>query len=215
MNQLAKQETENNIATPTTLLQMAVSKGADIDQLEKLMQLQERYDSKQAKTAFLRAVTQFQSDVPRINKTKTGHNFKYAPLADIVEQIKETLQLCGLSFRFEQNHENGIEVTCVLSHIDGHSERTTMSANADTSGSKNDVQSVGSTVTYLQRYTLTGALGLTTADEDIDGRLPFQGLNDQQQLTVDAKLSETETDKAKFLKWAKVSDLSQIHSNNY
>ncbi len=44
-----------------------------------------------------------------------------------------------------------------------------MSAGKDASGSKNDIQQKGSTQTYLQRYTLIGALGLSTADEDVDG----------------------------------------------
>ena len=205
----------SNVATPATLLELAITKGADVDQLEKLMALQERYDAKQAKSAFLAAMTMFQAEVPRVTKNKEGHNYKYAPLADIVEQVRPTLQKAGLTYRFEQNHENGIKVDCVVSHIDGHSERTTMSALADKSGSKNEVQAIGSTVQYLQRYTFCGALGITTADEDIDGRLPFTGLSDKQQLEMDAKLDETETDKTRFFKWAKVKDLSQIHQNNF
>ena len=45
-----------------------------------------------------------------------------------------------------------------------------MESGLDTSGAKNDIQQKGSTQTYLQRYTLIGALGLTTADEDNDGK---------------------------------------------
>lgn len=219
MNQLVKKQDMGSVTTPSNLLEMAINKGADIDQLEKLMALQERYEAKQSKTAYLIAVTQFQAEVPRITKTKTGHNFSYAPLADIVGQIKSTLQGCGLSFRFEQDHKEGIEVTCVLSHIDGHSEQTTMKAEADTSGSKNSVQAVGSTVQYLQRYTLVGALGLTTADEDIDGRLPFQGLTDEQVKEIDTLLSDCDGEfngfKSAFYKHAKVDSLKQIPSINY
>ena len=46
-----------------------------------------------------------------------------------------------------------------------------MTALADKTGSKNAVQAIGSTVTYLQRYTLIGALGITTADDDMDARI--------------------------------------------
>ena len=45
-----------------------------------------------------------------------------------------------------------------------------MSAGKDDSGQKNQIQQTASTHTYLQRYTLIGALGLSSADEDIDGR---------------------------------------------
>lgn len=213
----------NNVATPATLLELAINKGADIDQLEKLMALQERYDAKQAKSMFLLAMTEFQSIVPRITKSKTGHNFSYAPLADIVEQIKSSMQKCGLSFRFEQNHENGIEVTCVVSHIEGHCEKTTMKAGADKSGSKNDVQAVGSTVQYLQRYTLTGALGLTTADEDIDGRLPHESIESGQVETIKILLADCEAEfkgfRNAFLKWLnqsmKCESIDQIRKDRF
>ncbi len=218
MSQLVEKQ-DAVITTPSNLLELAVSKGADVDQLEKLMALQANYEAKQAKSAYLMAITKFQSEVPRINKTKEGHNYRYTPLSDIVEQIKGLLQRCGLSYRFEQNHQEGIQVTCVLSHIEGHSERTSMTADPDTSGSKNSVQAVGSTVTYLQRYTLIGALGLTTADEDMDGRLPFQGLDQSQIAKLDEMLSDCEGEfkgfKSSFFKWAKVSDLSQISAKNY
>jgi len=219
MNELQKRKEGGGVTTPGKLQELAVRKGADVSQLEKLMALQANYEAKQAKTAYLMAITKFQAEVPRINKTKVGHNFSYAPLADIVEQIKTLLEKCGLSYRFEQDHQNGIEVTCVLSHIDGHSERTSMTADPDTSGSKNSVQAVGSTVTYLQRYTLIGSLGLTTADEDMDGRLPFQGLDQSQIAKLDEMLSDCEGEfkgfKSSFFKWAKVSDLSQISAKNY
>lgn len=44
-----------------------------------------------------------------------------------------------------------------------------MRAPSDLSGNKNAIQAIGSTTTYLMRYTLIAAFGLTTADEDNDG----------------------------------------------
>lgn len=157
---------------PINILDRAIASGADIANIEKLMDLQERWEKNQAKKAFNQALSEFQKRCPVIEKRKEGHNYKYAPLGDIVTQIKDLLFDCGLSFRFEQNHEKGITVTCIVSHTGGHSETNSMTALADKSGSKNDIQAIGSAVTYLQRYTLLGALGITTADEDMDGRLP-------------------------------------------
>lgn len=158
---------------PINILDRAIASGADIANIEKLMDLQERWEKNKAKKAFNQALVEFQHRCPVIEKRKESHNYKYAPLGDIVTQIKDVLFDCGLSYRFEQNYEQGnITVTCIISHIDGHSESTTMTALADKSGSKNDIQAIGSAVTYLQRYTLLGALGITTADEDMDGRLP-------------------------------------------
>ena len=56
---------------PSTLLVRAVDQGLDVDQLGKLMELQERWESNQARKAFNVAMATFQSLVPRITKAKT------------------------------------------------------------------------------------------------------------------------------------------------
>ena len=194
---------ENELQTvnssPAQLLQIAVEKGVDIPMMEKLMDMEDRWNATKAKTAFYEAFTGFQSEVPAIVKKKSGHNIKYAPLSDIVEQIKPFLVKYGLSYRFEQDHGESIQVTCIVTHKEGHSEQATMKAGADTSGSKNTVQAIASTVTYLSRYTLTSVLGITTADEDMDGRLPPpEIISEEQAEELKAGLMETESDVKKF-----------------
>jgi len=157
--------------SPSKLMEIALNQNADVEKLEKLMAMQERWDANQARKQYFEALTEFQSKCPVIKKKKAGHNYMYAPLSDIVAQIKEPLKSCGLSYRFEQCHNNAIEIACVVTHVSGHSERATMKSDADSTGSKNMIQAAGSAVTYLQRYTLISALGITTADEDMDGRI--------------------------------------------
>lgn len=160
------------VVTPMAMIQTAVSSGRDVAEIEKLMDLEERWNARQAKQAYLSALSEFQSKCPVIKNLKAGHNYKYAPIGDIVAQVKDLLATCGLSYRFEQNQSGSeITVTCVTTHKDGHSESLSMSATPDKSGSKNDVQAIGSTITYLRRYSFTGAFGIVTADEDSDGRV--------------------------------------------
>jgi hypothetical protein len=45
-----------------------------------------------------------------------------------------------------------------------------MEAAADISGSKNQIQAIGSAVTYLERYTLFASYGLASKDQDDDGK---------------------------------------------
>jgi len=168
--------------TPTDLIAQAIEKGLDVQALEKLMDLQERWDANQARKIFFESFTKFQSECPDIRKTKGVEfegktagsvSYKYAPLADITRQIGPKLKENELSYRWEiQDTDKDIKVTCLVSHVSGHTERTTMQANPDTSGAKNPIQARGSAIEYLKRYTLIGALGLSTADTDIDGRLP-------------------------------------------
>lgn len=168
-------------ATPDQLLTLAVSKDLDIEKLTKLVELQKAWNEEQARKAFFNALGEFQSRVPEIRKNKkVSYNtqsgkteYNFAPLADIVRQIKDTCKECGLSYRWEINDtKEEIKVTCLVTHTDGHTERTTMTATPDNSGGKNSIQARGSSIEYLKRYTLIGALGISTADQDNDGQLP-------------------------------------------
>lgn len=162
---------------PVDLISQAIDKGLGVAEMEKLLAMQERWEANQARKEFFAAFSGFQSDCPELRKTKAVEfgttKYAYAPIGDISRQIGQTLKDNDLSYRWEiSDTEKEIKVTCLISHIQGHTERTTMTASPDTSGSKNPIQARGSAIEYLKRYTLIGALGLTTADSDIDGRLP-------------------------------------------
>lgn len=179
---IAEQEHQQVATTPAHLLELAVSKDLDIEKLTKLVELQERWQKEQARKAFFSALSDFQIACPDIRKNKRVHfetrsgpdtEYFFAPLADIDRQIKHPLKECGLTKRWEiEDDKDVIRVTCIITHTDGHSERTTMTASADNSGGKNAIQARASAIEYMRRYTLCGALGITTADSDIDGRLP-------------------------------------------
>lgn len=203
------------INSPDNLLALAVEKGADIAQLERLMDLKERYDAGIARKSFYIAMSEFQANSPSIVKKKLGHGYKYAPLGDIAAQIRGPLKEAGLSYRFEMDHTESISVTCIVTHIDGHNEKTTMCGQPDESGSLTGIQSRASTVTYLQRYTLISALGLTTADEDMDGRLPDTTISKEQEKTLNAWIKKVGASKPQFLKMLQVDKLCNLPIHKY
>jgi hypothetical protein len=166
--------------TPMAMVAQAVASGASIETLEKLLALQERFEAGQARKAFDNAVSLAKGDIPPIVKNKqvgfesqrTGNTTSYSheTLGEIARVVDPILNKHGLSYRYKATQEGGrITVTCVLSHRDGFSEETSLNAGADDSGKKNSIQAIGSTTTYLQRYTLKLALGLATTDRDDDG----------------------------------------------
>lgn len=166
-------------STPEQLIQMAVDKNLDIDKLKELMEMRRQWVAEQARNAFFASMSEFQSAVPEITKTKKADfgqgkaSYHYAPLAQIVREVKTAAKQCGLTYRWEiKDVGDVIEVTCLVTHTDGHTERTTMSGKADTTGNKNPIQAKGSAIEYMKRYSLIGALGLTTADSDLDGSMP-------------------------------------------
>lgn len=170
--------------TPMQMLQLAVQKGVDTEQLTKLMDLEERWRAGKAREAFVQAMTAFKAEPSSILKTKAvnipgGPQYSHATLADVVDVACANLSKHGLSHRWEFAQAEGrVSVTCVLMHEGGHSERVTLSAPPDDSGKKNGVQAISSTVSYLERYTLLGVTGLAAKDMDDDGRAAEGGEDD-------------------------------------
>lgn len=164
------------VTTPSHLLAMAVEQGADLDKLEKLMALQERWEAGEARKAFTAAMTGFRSEPVDIFKNKevafSGTRYSHAELSDVTAAINPALARHDLSFRWDVQQEGAqITVACILTHIAGHSERISMAGPPDDSGKKNRIQQIASTVTYLQRYTLLAITGMSTKDTtDDDGR---------------------------------------------
>jgi len=172
-------ETEGKaITVPADMISLAISKGADLDKLEKLLTLQERWEANEAKKAYNMAMSEFKANPPKINKdkdvsfttTKGKTSYSHASLANVTDKISQELSKHGLSASWMTKQEGNVAVTCKITHSKGHSEETTLSAPSDVSGSKNPIQAIGSTVTYLERYTLLALTGLATYDMDDDGR---------------------------------------------
>ncbi|ULB09960.1 ERF family protein [Cereibacter azotoformans] len=186
-------------------------------------QLQERHAANMARAAFDNAIAAAKAEIPPIrknrkvdfNSAKGRTTYEFEDLAEIVRTVDPILSRHGLSYRF-RTHVSGqnVEVICILSHRDGHSEETSLPAQADNSGSKNAIQAVGSTLTYLQRYLLKAALGLAVSSDD-DARAaaahnPVQELTARQAAELRSLIQETATDEAKFLAHAGAQSVEEI-----
>ena len=164
--------------TPNGLLALAIQKDLDIEKLTKLMELQERWQANEAKKAYVQAMTEFKKNPPKIIKDmhvefktaagKTAYN--HASLGNVVGAVTETLSNNDLSVNWQTETNDLVKVTCTITHRDGHSESTSICAKPDVSGGKNSIQAIGSTITYLQRYTLLAICGLATNEFENDGR---------------------------------------------
>lgn len=168
--------------SPLTLLHEAVSKGLDANQLHRLTDLYERWKERAAREAYLKAMAAFRAEVRPILKDKpVGYDskkadggrtdYKYATLATIDALITPILSKHGLtaSWKTVEQVKDWIKIRCTISHIEGHQEACELGAPPDKTGGKNDVQAIGSTQSYLQRYTLIAACGLATREQDDDG----------------------------------------------
>lgn len=168
-------------ATPADILLYAMDKGGNIEQIERLMDLQMRWDADQARKAYVSDMAEFKRNPPTIvkdklvgyeNKDGTFTGYKHATIGNVTNAIVAGLAVHGFSHAWEPEQRDGkIFVTCVITHKLGHSTRTTLDSVKDDSGKKNGIQQIASAITYLERYTLLMATGLATHDQpDDDGQ---------------------------------------------
>jgi hypothetical protein len=197
--------------------------------MERLLAMQERWEANNARAAFNRAITSIRAELPAIvrtgvvdrttDKNPNGGKFRHETMQDIADQINPILSAHGVSYRFRTDSgTNGVTVTCVLMHELGHTEENSLTAPMDTSGGKNNVQGIGSSQTYLQRYTLRAALGLAIAKDD-DGKSSelkeVEPITAQQAELIAAKLEEKGRTVAQWLAHFKLDDLESMPASTF
>jgi hypothetical protein len=220
--QVTKISQEKYELTPMQMISVAVQNGHQISELSSLIELQEKVERREAEKAFYKELVDFQRVAPTILKQKNvsfgNTNYNHATLDQCVSAIRESLieSNSKLAFTFETGYQDGtVIVTCVIRHELGHEKRTSLPAPPDSSGQKNSIQQVASTVTYLQRYTLLAAFGVATADThpDTDGRVEKDELpTESDYKKLHQKIKFTGCGYEKFLagmKVEKVEDLDQ------
>lgn len=170
------------------LVQHAIHQGLSLDPatMEKLMDLQERYETRQAEKAFADAMVRLKADLPAViahdgevdykNNSGVRTHFTHATLAGVMRAIAPHLTAHGFSLSYpSQSTKNGVEVFCEITHCDGHSKRFgPATGQPDTSGGKNAIQGIASTMTYLRRHLTLLALGLATDDMNGEPEAPTE-----------------------------------------
>jgi hypothetical protein len=212
------------------IISQAVS-NPDLDavKLESLINMYDRIAAQKAKASFISALADMQPKLPKITKKGTTGGpgkQKYALWEDINQEITPTLSEYGfaLTFRLDPIPDGGLSVTGVLSHRDGHSTENAVPLPFDTSGVKNPVQSVGSTISYGKRYAAILILNITTCGEDDDGSGAGAGATTsgkQTKITVKQTeeiqnlIDETDTNIESFCKYMNVDAVANMTAADY
>ena len=218
------------------MAEMAMTTGK-VDQLDKLLDLQIKWDAEQARRAYTAAMSAFKAEPIKIVKAKKVEfttrdgdvtSYRHATLASVVDAVVAGMGKHGLSHRWDVKQQDGkVEVTCTVTHSGGHSESVSMSSAPDSSGKKNSIQQVASAVTYLQRYTLMAITGVAAEDMEEDdgvsaGAAPDVEYITDEQVTILRDLIESYVANAgKFMDWVsaqagyKVNELADIPADCY
>ena len=187
-----------NNSSPAAIMLQALAQGTSLEQVEKMMDLQIKWEEREAQKAFNVAFSAFKAESVQILKGRkvTDGPLKgrsYAELHDVVDAVTPALSKHGLgaSWKVTKDEPQWIEVTCTIKHVGGHSESVSLGGPPDVGGAKNAIQARASTVTYLERYTLKAITGLAETDDDTDGNT---GGNDSNLADWLASISEAQTE---------------------
>lgn len=200
---------------PMQMLQQALDKGMGPEVIKQMLDLKERWEAGEARKAYMEAVAAFKQNPPKIIKDMVNkqYNSNYTSLAGLVNPTNEELSKHGLSARWDINQsDNIVKVTCILSHFMGHSESVTLAGPPDTSGSKNPIQQIKSTLTYLKGATFEAVTGVasTNGNLDDDGNGTIKRIDEKQVADLQALIDEVGADKTAFLSYMGADSLENI-----
>ena len=230
----------------TSMLQaierLATNTDLDLDRFERLIAMQERLQTRDAERQYYAALADMQEELPVIEQNgriaiahkddrdkaakdqRIIQSTAYAKYEDIVEACKPVLKAHGFSLSHRADREGDkVIVTGVLAHSAGHKETTILPLSLDTTGSKNNVQAVGSSIQYGRRYTTLMLLNIVSrakADADDDGnaagRLTGPTLISGEHMSSLIDLLEsTGSNRTLFLKAARVEKFEDIRADRY
>lgn len=211
--------------TPAQMLAIAVQRGDGIDRLQQLMDLRQRWEADEARKAFNAAFAAFKSEAIKLVKNVTVKDgplkgTRYADLATVVEAVTPRLSAHGLSISWKttKDERDWMEITCILRHVDGHTETESMAGGPDNGPGRNTIQARASTRTYLEKYTALAILGLAAKGQDDDGagsEAPGPYITPAQVQQLEAEVAKLGADRAGFLRHIRCESFAEVHASNF
>lgn len=189
---------------PTNMLAVIARAASDPkvnpDNMRALLDMQKEIMAEEARRSFTDSYIAMQAQLPTINAKgrivippkdgKAGQSTPYAKFNDIIRAVNPVLRQHGftLSFATEPSVDGTrLIVKGFLDHTAGHQRMTSFPLPAEVSGSKNNVQGWGSSMSYGKRYATIALLNIISEameEQDLDGRFPQQiegGVKDEDQ----------------------------------
>ena len=207
---------------------LALDPRADVEKLDPIIAMYERLKAKEAELQYNAAKGRILKKLAamKIVKNKpalydieegrpqngTHEAFKYAPLEEIDKHLRPLLaeEEMDLSYSDEPLPSGGLLIRGRLKHLaSGYYEDSFMPAPLDTTGSKSEVQTVGSTNSFLRRYITCNIFNIVVVGDDDDGN---GGTIYEAQTKTILDLIKKAKVGPKFLKYMKAETVAEAGS---
>lgn len=212
------------------MLQAAIDKGITTENvavLEKMLDLLERQQSRDAEREFAQAFNRLQAEMPKIVAAtsvpdRDGNlKYKFAKYEDIMVAVRPLLLRHGFTVSFSMTCPDGrVAQECTLRHVGGHAQRNSFAVRIGKGPpGASEPQSDGAASTYAKRFALCNALNIII-EQDSDGappdaRLEGEPIPSEKVQYLREQVQEIGADASRFLKLAGVARFEDITEGTY
>ncbi len=215
------------------ILELAITQGAPLEQLEKFLDIKREYEAHEAVKEFATSMAKVHANMPTVAKKlyNTQTRSKYADLGLIIETAKPVYSAEGFFVTFYEGDcpkEDHVRIFADVSHSGGHTKTYHYDAPMEGKGLKGNANMTAthgkaSSVSYSRRYLMCMILNLPTADDDGNSATPkkeeSKNLSAEQASEITALLNEVYGAGTKFvsdwLTWIGFESVEEITSDKY
>lgn len=220
-----KQANSSEAATMLAVIERAAANPAvDLDKMERLLAMRERFVLQEAEAAFNEAMNQAQAEMSRVAadaENQQTHS-SYASYGQLDRHLRPIYTKHGFSLSFDTaatDRSEYLRVSCRVAR-GGFSRVYHLDVPADGKGAKGgDVMTkthaTGAATAYGMRYLLKMIFNVAIGEDDTDGNVPEMRITAEQEADINALIDEVKADKGAYLRYLKIDSLAQLQASAY
>lgn len=166
------------------LIRLAIEKGIDVDNLQRLINMRNAEIERTAKEDFQFHFAEMQKSFVSVSREKQGYNYKYAPIEVLQKTLGPIIAEHGFSYSWrEETLPEGKKCVLIISGY-GHTQENSFDVpKLEKTKEMNSVQAAGAMSTYGRRYTFISGFGVIIDYEDPDARIVPEDVQEMQKVT--------------------------------
>mgnify|MGYP001558690161 CR=1 FL=1 len=212
-------------SSPSEMIRLAVSGGADLDKLEKLLAIQERWEANEARKVFAHSFANVQKDIQAVLKTKINlqTHSKYADLGNVIESSKPVYTKEGFSIIFYEGDTSlpeHVRIYADVLHSVGHKETFHFDVPLDGKGIQGNanmtkIHGKASSIAYGRRYLMCMIWNIPTADDDGNIATIAEKIGDKELHSLRDQFIALDVKEGKFISYMGIEKLEDMPLSDY
>lgn len=207
-----------------TIERVARDPSVNVENMERIFALQERLLAIHRKQEFDEALARIQDQIPPVKKDgviplKNGEKIKFAKFESIQKIVKPMLRAEGFTTTYTEEipaDNPAVKRVVITLSRGGHSHSCAAFVPVSDPGpARSAAQSMTSATSQGRRRAYVNILDITMEGEDDDGAGGLEPITEQQVLDLETALTDSKSNRVKFLRWMGVESLSEILTRDY